>query len=122
MSKHEHKSERLLEVCECGATRPHGTEKPWEPRNARTAGAELVGHYLARATPEDLAERSTKAAQARWKTAKQRSKHMSFMAKHPRPGRVVQDRCPCGLYSKAYAAKRGHKCEPPHKGEPHGRS
>ena len=49
---------------------------------------------------------------ARWDklTKAQRSEIMREMARRPRPGRRNPDRCPCGVMTRARAAKRNHKC------------
>lgn len=103
---HEHAPDHTMEVCSCGATR--SPEGEW----ADPAGQALVRRYIERSTPEERAANARKSAATRWAGKElERNKFLRKIARRPRPNARIQDRCPCGKYSRAVAEKRGHKCE-----------
>jgi len=110
MPPHEHKAERTLEVCACGATRP--PEGEWTEAG-QAASRMLVSRYLDNSTPEERSANARKGAKRRWKGApkSRRREYMQYVASAPRPNARIADRCPCGKFSRTLAEKRGHKCE-----------
>jgi hypothetical protein len=111
MKPHEHKARRTVEVCACGAQRQPDGE--WIDPAAQA----LVRRYLDNSTPEERSANARKANQKRWRGRKNdQREYMREIASRPRPNRVIPDRCPCGLYSRELAERRGHKCHP---GKPH---
>jgi len=113
--RHTHEGALVTEICKCGAVRKDYGKWVRQDQEVNQAAKMLVNRYLAQSTPEERSERATQAVATRWKgrSKKDKSEFMSWMASHPRPGRKVQERCPCGKYSVNLAYKRGHKCSPP---------
>lgn len=107
--QHTHAPHEVIERCQCGACRTNGGK--WAMESPDPISLALVQRYLAKSTPEERHERSLKASRKRWAgKTKKRDAFMRQIAQRPRPSRVIQDRCPCGKYSKWLAEKRGHKC------------
>jgi hypothetical protein len=74
-----------------------------------------VSAYLANSTHEERSENSRRGAQKRWANTSRvkRKRLMKRLAELPRPNRMIQDRCPCGKFSRALAERRKHKCKAP---------
>jgi hypothetical protein len=74
----------------------------------------MVARWLENSTPEERSEKAARSAATRWAGKdKERIKFMSRIASAPRPNSRtrIEDRCPCGKYSRWLAEKRGHKCQ-----------
>ena len=107
--KHEHRVGRIVEFCPCGATREDGAD--WVERGK---GLNAAAQTLSlRRSPAQRKAGATKGAEARWAvaTAEERRAFMARIAKAPRPSRRIEDRCPCGKFSRTLAEKRGHICK-----------
>lgn len=111
MKKHKHTPSKRVEFCECGAARDAGGR--WGTASAgQLAARALVSRYVQSTTPEERSEVARKSSESRWAgKTKQRDEFMRQIAKKPRPSAVIQDRCPCGKFSRFLAEKRGHKCQ-----------
>jgi hypothetical protein len=114
-TKHTHEAAQVTELCACGAVRHN--QGPWILPGDKSHGPDplaqaLTARYLVRTTPEERSQNAKLAAASRWAgKEKERKKFLTTIARRPRPSRVIQDRCPCGRYSRWLAAKRGHRCE-----------
>lgn len=122
-----HVHEPVFEICCCGAIRADQGEW-WEEGIGKNPAARALGvRRILLLTPQERQEKAQEGAAKRWKntTKKQRREYMQRIASRPRPtNRRAEDRCPCGRYTREYAAKRHHLCGdavPMPQGVSHGR-
>lgn len=113
--RHTHEALNVTEFCSCGAVRHN--QGPWIRPHQKSKGPDplaqaLAARYVAKSTKEERSEKAKRAAASRWEgiSEDERKAYMNALSHKPRPSRVIQDRCPCGRYSRWLADKRGHKC------------